>query len=66
MTDSLITGNEFVSVMFELGGAESMTTLPFVICSFIFFSRAVFAMLVEVVTAGTAALFVVSPLFERN
>lgn len=62
MTDSLITGNELMSVLFGMGRAESITTLPFVICSFIFFSNAVFAMLAVAVTDCVTVSFAVSPL----
>lgn len=64
MTGSIDAGNKFVSVTFGLSGAESITTLPFVICSFIFFSNAVSAMLEVAVTAGAGVLFV--PLFGHQ
>lgn len=63
MAGSLDADNKFVSVAFEFVGAESITTLPFVICSFIFFSNAVFAMLDVAVTTGAGVLF--APLFEH-
>lgn len=57
MTGSLDAGNNDVSVaLVEFVGVESMTTLPFVICSFIFFSNAVLAIFDVAVTAGAGAL----------
>lgn len=62
MTGSLDAGIKLVSI--ALAGAESMTTLPFVICSFIFFSSAVSEMLDVTATAGTGVL--VAPLFNHS
>lgn len=65
MTGSLDAGNEIVSVaLVEFVGVESITTLPFVICSFIFFSNAMLAMLEVTVTAGAGVLF--APLADHS
>lgn len=59
---TICVGNELVSGTVELTGAESTTTLPFVICSFIFFSNAVLAMLDVAVLTGADGSFAISPL----